>query len=233
MMMQKRGEQCPSDLRLDELLTDELAGGERAETLGHLDGCRVCRDRRHELERDRDAFRAVRPALRRPRRAGRWIGASAALAVAAAVVALVAPRDRAEPDGTRTKGPPRWSFHVQGSGHARVGGPGEQVRPGDTLTYEVTVWRRTYLAILSRDAAGRATVYYPGGDSAEPVGPGRQLDLPLATVLDGTLGPERLHGLFCDRPVALEPLRRALAASGELSVPSGCTLQTVAIEKVP
>jgi hypothetical protein len=46
--------------------------------------------------------------------------------------------------------------------------------------------------------------------------------LPLATRLDATVGEERVMGLFCDRPVELEPLRAGLEAGAGEAIPEGC-----------
>jgi hypothetical protein len=50
---------------------------------------------------------------------------------------------------------------------------------------------------------------------------GTDVALPLATRLDATVGEERIVGLFCDRPVDLEPIRQGLEA-GVGPVPEGC-----------
>jgi hypothetical protein len=62
---------------------------------------------------------------------------------------------------------------------------------------------------------------------AAPVAAGAEQPLPIATVLDATLGREQLLAVFCERPAPVAALRAALPAP-----PPGCTLDTFAIEKV-
>ena len=225
MLTRTRDEHCLSDLRLDELLAGELSMEENTDAAGHLRSCRPCRDRAAVLDRDGNSYRAAPPPLPRRRPLRRMIPA-AAMAVAAAALLAVVTR---EPPGIRAKGSPRLGLIVNSS---RAGGPDEVVRPGDTLTFTATTDVRRHVAILSRDGGGAANIYFPTGGVAEAVEPGRDVVLPLATRLDEMLGTERLYGLFCDGPVALEPLRRALAETGELPVPAGCIVDATTIEKI-
>jgi hypothetical protein len=102
----------------------------------------------------------------------------------------------------------------------RVGEAGEVVHPGDTLTYLVTTAEPAYVTVLGRDAAGRITSYVP----AQQVRAGRDVELPIATLLDDALGREDIVAVFCagDAPVRSidEP-------------PAGCMLDRLTIEKVP
>src|SRR5204862_5881114 len=100
--------------------------------------------------------------------------------LAAAGVAIVL-RDPAA--ATRTKGGPRLGIVVVRGEAMRRGGPGERVHPGDTLSYVVTTTEPAYVAVVGRDAAGGVTTYVP----PERIAAGRDVQLSLATVLDGTL----------------------------------------------
>ena len=62
---------------------------------------------------------------------------------------------------------------------------------------------------------------FPLGSRAEAVAAGAELALPLGTRLDGTLGEERIVGLFCSSPVELEPVRLQLE-HGESIASEGC-----------
>ena len=86
----------------------------------------------------------------------------------------------------------------------------------------MTTPRPAFVAVLSLDPSGRASVYFPDGPRAVRVEPGVDVALPLATRLDGTVGEERVLGIFCDRPVELEPLRAALERRPEPAAPAGC-----------
>ena len=136
---------------------------------------------------------------------------------------------RRAPSPTRTKGASQLGFFVTGAEGTRVGAPGETVHPGDTLTFTLSAAAPTHVAILSRDGAGKVSVYHP----EVVVAAGRGTLLPTATILDGTLGSERIVAVLCDGPVEAEPLRAALASRGELPpLPDGCHAETVTVEKV-
>ena len=95
------------------------------------------------------------------------------------------------------------------------------VAPGDAVRFTVTTPAKAYVAVLSLDPEGRASVYFPLGSRAEAVAAGAELTLPLGTRLDGTLGEERIVGLFCSSPVELEPVRLQLE-HGESIASEGC-----------
>jgi hypothetical protein len=221
---------CTSALRLDRWLAGELPAAEAARLRAHLDGCPRCAAAAEALREDRD--RAVLPPLRparAPSRRPAWrLGALAGgLALAAGLLLLVrpgAPGERARGSG------PGLAMWVRHGEEVRRAGPGEVVAAGDDLRFAVTSPEPAFVAVLSLDPAGRASVYFPAGDRAERVAGGVEVALPLATRLDATVGAERLLGLFCDRPVELEPLRAALQAGRE-AIPEGCRVTRWAFEK--
>jgi hypothetical protein len=217
---------CISDLRLDERLAGELVAGDAAAVSEHVAGCERCRDRERALAGDRAQFRAAIPPLRRRRP---WVAIAGSALAAAAAVAIVV---RTPADATRLKGGARLAFVVARAATPStmfVGGPGERVRPGDTLSYLVSAAQPSYVAVLSRDAAGRIAPYFPLGDRAQWVPAGRDVQLPIATRLDDRLGSERLAAVFCDRPLALAALTTAVDGAP----PEGCTVDRVDLEKVP
>jgi hypothetical protein len=59
------------------------------------------------------------------------------------------------------------------------------------------------------------------------------IDQPLdaSTILDATLGPETIYGVFCTEPIALEPVRAALGASGKLPSMSNCEVDELVLHK--
>jgi hypothetical protein len=122
----------------------------------------------------------------------------------------------------RSKGAPEaLGVYVQHGAEVRRAGPDEAVSPGDALRFSFSLPRPAWVAVLSLDGAGRASIYFPLGGRAERVEAGQDLPLPLATRLDSTVGPERLTALACDAPVELEPLRLALGVGAEVQ-PEGC-----------
>jgi hypothetical protein len=211
---------CLSDLRIDELLADELAAETATAATAHLGACARCRDRERELIDDRTRFRAAMPPLRRRRR-GIYATACAALA-AAAVLALVLRGGGG--DETRTKGGAHLGLIIVRGRAVHPGGPGELVHRGDTLSYVVTTAEPAYVAVASRDGAGRVSIYVP----SEHVAAGRDIQLSLATVLDATLGTEQLVAVFCAAPIADAVVTSALDRD-----PPSCTVDRLMIEKVP
>jgi len=226
---------------MDQLLAGEVADpGPGRE---HLDACRECGERFAAIEAERAAFRRAAPPLALPsapgrRRAWMWPAAgatAAALAAAAVVLAATVPaRNDGDASAIRRKGSARLGFFVEHRGAVREGGPGEVVFPGDSLRFTYATDRPAHVAVLSVDGADHVTIYVPRGSVAERVEPGSNLALPGSTILDDTLGAETVYGLFCDRPVELEPVRAAFAASPRHPpIPDGCEVDRLAIEKRP
>lgn len=212
---------CLSDLRLDELSTGELAGASAAAATEHLAGCAPCRARAQTLAGDRARFGAA-PAMPGRRRAA-WPAAMIGIAAAAALV-LVVRLPRESTGGTRSKGGAHLGFAVAHGGAMRLGAAGEVVHPGDTLSYLVTTDAPAYVTVLGRDAAGRVTTYV----ATARVAAGRDVELPVATVLDGSLGREDIVAVFCRDAVPVA----SLAVSPD-APPAGCTLDRLPIEKAP
>jgi hypothetical protein len=210
MMSRTRGEHCLSDLRLDEL----LAGGADVDGTAHLGACARCAARRDALAAEREALRPALPPLRAPRpRAPFALGAAAALA--AALAAAIWVRDDG---GTRLKGGARLAVVVTRAGVSSLAAPGERVRPGDTLTFLVSAPAAAFVAVRGRDGAGHDAVHVP----PTAITAGRDLELPIAVVLDGVLGREELTAIFCPS----EEAARSPAADG-------CERDHVVLEKVP
>lgn len=241
---------CLSALRLDRFLAAELSPAEAAEVRGHLDGCARCAAALAGLEAARDSAHlpplqvvpldgpaAPLPSVARQARRRVMATLVGGLAAAAALLLVVRPEAPAE----RAKGRPGalgLGVYVLHDGAVRRAGPGEVLAPGDALRFAVTAPGPGYVAVLSLDPAGKASVYYPAGGRAEPVAPGAreaEVALPLATRLDATVGEERLYALFCEGPVELEPVRAALEGAGrregEPPAPAGCQVTRWRFEK--
>ncbi|AUX22295.1 hypothetical protein SOCEGT47_027960 [Sorangium cellulosum] len=243
---------CLSELRLDELTAGQLDAAAAQEASAHVAGCSRCSARLSEIEAARASFAASAPPLRLDRGAPagravterrpprRWLAPAAAGALAAAAAALfffrfhAAPGGReAEISGERVKGAERIGFYVKRGGSVLPGGAGERLQPGDAIQFTYSSAEARYLVILSVDGASQASVYYPSGPVAARIEPGREVLLPQSTVLDDTLGTERIFGLFCSEAIAVEPLRAALAAHPEAPpAPPGCDVDALTAEKV-
>jgi hypothetical protein len=225
---------CLSSLRLDRWIAGELAPRDAEDVRAHVAACARCGAAAESLRAGRDValppLGAAAPEPRgasRIRRLGGVLGLAGALAAAAVLVFV-----RAGGPRERTKGPGvSLAMYVQHGEAIRRAGPGEVVAPGDALRFAVTAPAPAFVAVLSVDAAGRASVYFPAGARAEPVTAGTDVPLPLATRLDATLGRERVVGLFCDHPALLEPVRAALEGTAADAVPAGCTVTRWDFEK--
>lgn len=240
-----------SDLQWDRLLAGELAVGAAAAAHAHAARCTACAARLRALTAERDAFR-VRPiaiSLSRPRR--RWLPALIPLAAAAAVlIALrVHPGPGDDERAERTKGSTGghteaaelgspWIHDVTlllsaGSPDApRPVASGDVVRPGDYLQAGYTATRSGFGAVLSRDGAGSVTAYVPpGGENMVPLAPGRERSFPLSTILDATLGDERIAIVWCEMAHPLAPLLAALRDGQPIAAPDDCRVREVTLEK--
>jgi Domain of unknown function (DUF4384)/Putative zinc-finger len=212
---------CLSALQLDRWLAGELdeLGARRVQE--HVADCSRCAAASAGIKAVRDErlppLRVV--PLRAPARRGPSAAvAGAGLAVAAAAALLLLVR----PPGERVKGTGfGLGMYVEHAQQVRRAGPGETIAPGDAVRFVVTAPVRSYVAVLSLDPAGRASIYFPLGARAEAVAPGVEVALPLGTRLDATVGEERIVGLFCASPVELEPLR-VQVERGEIPAPGGC-----------
>lgn len=242
---------CPSDLALDRAHAGEADEPERARVQGHVAGCPRCTARWQATE---EAARALpsrrtgrespgvwRSTTARRRRPWPWRAPArgAALALAAAAVWLVWARAGKGPspsreDDLRSKGSARLGLFVKSGDRVRRGTDGEVVAPGDTLRFAVTAAADRWVAVLSRDGGGTASLYVPAGGPGTPmiaVTAGRDVPLPEGLELDGVLGREDLVGVFCDRPVPTGDLLRDLKATGAVHPPAGCAIDRLTIEK--
>lgn len=228
---------CLSRLRIDRWLNGELGDG--AAERAHCASCARCaalvtahRDERAAFAIPLAAPAIAREAPLRSRRTGWAIGT--ALLAAALCVWLIAPPP-APPHivsfeaATREKGRPVLNLYVKRGERIHRGSDGERVYPGDSLGFTASTAEPRFIAIISIDGARTVSVYYPQAAAAAPLPAGRDQLLPFSVRLDGVLGRERLHGVFCDRAVAVEDLRAALA--GNAAIPAGCTVDTIAIDK--
>jgi hypothetical protein len=114
-------------------------------------------------------------------------------------------------------------MYVQHGDEVRRAAPGESVSPGDAVRFAVSTPLPAYVAVLSLDPAGKASVYFPQEPRAARVPAGSEVPLPLGTRLDATTGEERLLGIFCASAVELEPIRLALERGQDAApLPADC-----------
>ena len=216
---------CLSALRLDRWMMGELEAADAESVRAHVTACAGCSTALAGMRGVREELRTLPlpPALLS--RAARWKPGAAygavGLALAAALLLVLRP---AVPTERRKGGAgPALAMYVQHGDEVRRAGAGEELSPGDAVRFAVSTPVPAYVAVLSIDPTGRASVYFPAGERAVPVAAGPEVALPLGTRLDDTLGEEQLLGLFCTSPVPLEPVRRALEESaGAAPLPAGC-----------
>lgn len=216
---------CVSALRLDRWMMGELDASD-TETVGtHVSSCAACSTALAGMRGVREEVRAlplpaaiIRPAPRRgvPGAALAGLG----LALAASLVLVL----RGPPATDRSKGSGlALTMYVQHGGEVRRAAPGEHVSPGDAVRFAVSTPTTAYVAVLSLDPAGKASVYFPQAARAAEIHAGTEIPLPLGTRLDDTIGEERLLGIFCAAPVELEPIRAALERAEDAApLPAEC-----------
>ncbi len=246
----ERPPDCLSDLVLDEWRAGEIDDPARvAELEAHVAGCERCRARKSAFDEQARSYLEKNPAFvpplrarskqqsRRSRRMQLFAAGASALAAAAALALVLRTPEKSpvggEESGTRIKGDSHVAFFVKRGDRVVKGGPGEQLQPGDQLRFTATLQRPKHLAILSRDARGVASVYYPAQPVTTPLRAGADIALENSVELDDVLGEERIYAVFCDGPIVVEELRTALERTGEISVSAGCSVDRSAFVKEP
>jgi hypothetical protein len=105
------------------------------------------------------------------------------------------------------------------------------VQPGDQLRFFVSGAAHPYVAVLSRDARGVVTEYYPGTGQSGTLASEAKTFLDSSVELDATLGPETIWAVLCAETFGTTPLLRELERTHELAVPPGCELQRLELVK--
>jgi hypothetical protein len=239
--LHEHGSACPSRLRFDRLLAGELPADQARQLEQHVQSCARCSVLLNEIKGGYDAFDARLPdaiakrAVTR-RRSSRWAASAPVLAAASVLLAWLAWPERdveTRLDTERTKGA-QLKFYVLHEGAVRPGADGEHVQPGDQIQFAYTSERAAYLAIVSIDAARKASVYFARDGRAAPIEAARHTLLDRSTLLDDTLGPETVYGLVCADSIEVAPLLRALERAPERApVATGCTVERYTLLKVP
>jgi hypothetical protein len=216
----------PSWLELDRLVAGPAPHPDEA--IGrHVAACARCTQRLARARQQDADFLAWYPdegqLLGRPRHRPRRAGGrrlvlgllSAAVLVVAGVIALVLLRFQAPPSPPaatdRLKGSSLMEMVVQ-RGETTFPFSGEPLRAGDILAFRYTTPRH-FLLMATLERRGRVQVFYPpSGDRSARIRPGSQIRLERGLQLDDYTGPERILGLFTDRPLEAARVRRALLA---------------------
>jgi hypothetical protein len=237
---------CVSDLALDRWFGGALSNDQSAALQQHLARCPRCCLRSDELARHRAAFYARLPswdkldsARKRPRRARITLQTWSLPLMAAACLLAIGlgvghvGDDDAPTSGVvsvRTKGAASIGFYVKRGDHIRRGSSGELVQPGELVRFTYSAEQPVYFALFHGDASG-AAVHFPRHSHAQKLEAGRDVPLSFSIRLDALLGPERVYGLFCDEPIAVEPVRAELERTGHMPELPRCHVDPVVLNK--
>ena len=248
-------EGCLSDLRLDQLLAEELAAESKQQARAHLDGCPACTQRLQHLgeplpagaeERLMETIRDNRASTRRGQ-PGLWYRIRIRVAVlgTAAVALLVAlwlqpappaPVTTGGQPGHRSDsiafkgGAPWFGAYILKDGQPVLLAQGDTVRAGDKVQFAAHCTGPAFVAVYGRDAAGPVAVV-AGTDGAVPCAQEGE-GLLSAVKLDDSPDAELFFALFCDRD--FDPHKFNLSANGEMGHGGGemeCQLQGLQLVK--
>jgi hypothetical protein len=213
--------QHPSSMLLDRLSIGALGALEASQTEEHLSNCAPCQQRVAEQLESFERFEGVSDAMfaslqrrlqtQRARTPLRWWMAGATAASLAAAAWLVLPSSVREPYEYGVKGGPSLQVFVRGDGHAAPVRDGARLHPGDQIRFVTQSAGLQYLLIVSRDAAGTVSVYYPfGGERSGAVSPKGAQAIPGSIELDSTLGEENLYAFFSKVPIDVSTVKQRL-----------------------
>jgi len=207
------------DILLERYLTDSLDRAERARLETSLADSPRDQARLEELRADSAAFLILHPPAslvarfkKEQRRGRRWhwhVLLVQGLSVGAAIVLLLVLQGEAVLRFFRTDTDVTVKGAVVLVMYRREGDIGTPVpasgrlAPNDILHFEVKAQSRGFVAVLSRDAQGTVSVYYPfDGVAGAPYDASQPL-LPDAVELDDTLGQEDVYAVHSPQPFHL------------------------------
>ena len=256
MLTHTRQNDCVSDLTFDRWLADgDSPQAEHADVQAHLACCARCALRLEAITASRETFLRRQPSWNalhaarahmatdtastttgdvgaRSRARALWVGgvAGSLAAAALALIALRSPHDGAAVEGVRTKGGASIGAYLNRDGAVDRLVDGDAVHPGDRLRFVYSSEAPSHFGLLQYDGTS-ASIYHPLGQNAAAVEPGRDVPLDFSIRLDAAGHYERLFGVFCHEPVALEPLRAQLQNTGRFTPPPGCHVDELALDK--
>ena len=257
----------PSRFTLVLKAAGDLRPEEAADVDAHVAICAECRAAAAEIERDRrdyegraeaerarlmaalaDAPRELRPARGSRRAIGVGIAAVGLAAAAAIAIVVAVPFDRPGRGGAPSVAKPDIAFKgamavqivAKRGAHQFSVRPGDALEAGDALRFAVTVPEAGYIAVLSVEAAGDVSVFYPE-EPAPTAAPwplriedrGRR-ELPGSIILDDARGAETYVVLFSPVPFSREAAERAASAisEGGRELPGGLEGRAFRVRKV-
>ncbi len=242
---------CPSNLALEELVTEDLSADRAREVRAHVSTCDRCRDRVAQRRGGFEAFpevdaaallagikeKDVAPVLHPPRPWGRAkVWAPVLLAVAAAVLLFVMPQSPAPVgppeigDTVRVKGALGLHVHRARGDHAEVVTGRDRFRPGDRLRFVVDLPADGYVQVVGVEASGRLYSAWPRTGPGQARSAGRGLALPGAVELDDAPGRETLHLVWCP---SAPPQCRTKGTARPPACQADCLSTAFVLEKAP
>ena len=201
------------DALLERYLAGDLPEAKRQEIEALLAASPAEQARVDALRADSAAFFVAHPPapliakLESSRPSRRWLSLlmPAFGAVAALLVAIIYFVRQPTEDEYGVKGTIALSvFREAQTGQGEMVPPGATLKPGDKVRFEVRAPKDGWVAVLSKDGAGRVTIYYPFGGTAAVRYQTSEAMLPGAIGLDETPGAETAWVLYGPRPFTLQ-----------------------------
>jgi hypothetical protein len=194
----------PSFLELDRGALGAMSEEQRR----HLDACPTCSAYVARLQQPLPIPAWVREEAARSRPAAgmrSWLGALAALAAAASVLAVAFP---AREPRVQVKGQASVALYLKRGEQISLWDGRSPVRPGDLLRLKVVPEEQEHVLVAAAAASGELKVLYQGA-----VAPRCEALLPESWRVDETAEPETLVIALSAKRLDVEALRRALASS--------------------
>ena len=227
---------CPSDLRLEQLVSGALAEG--SDVAVHVSGCASCGPRVAVLRQGwaalpsdpRPMLAAVRRAAAVPLATPWWRRALVpGLLFTAALVAVV--MSSAPPvDEVRVKGGLQLRVFRLEKGHSQEVLSGASFAPGDRLRFVVDVPSAGAVSVVGIDHTGALYRAWPPAAEDVKRSAGAAQELPGAVALDDTHGDETLYLVHCPgRETA--PVCESAGAGQAPRCEAGCELTAFVVKK--
>jgi len=240
----------------------DLGPAEAAFVDAHLAACPACRAAADEIERDcadygsrAEAERArlmaalanapqeIETARRSRRAVGIGVAAVALAAAAAIALVVVVPRvqegargpDRIAPEDVGFKGALAVRIVAKRGEKQFAVRQGEALEAGDALRFVVTASEPGWIAVLSVEATGGVSVFYPAADPWPlRIDDRGRRELPGSIILDDARGAETYVVLYSTAPFSREAAGRAADAlsKGRDELPDGLEGSAIRVRKV-
>lgn len=201
-----------------DLTGESLAKVERAIAESPKERARV-----EELRADSAAFLIRHPPgplaakLEKPKR--RWL-LWLPLAAAAAALLVFFVRPPVEPESSVKGSVVLTVFRQRGDDPVERLENGATVRPGDHVRFSITAPTDGFVAVISRDGAGKVSTYHPFGSQQAAPHKAKEPLLQSAIALDDVRGRERVWAVFSEKPFEIAPLVQQIERGEE---PKGLT----------